>query len=549
MIVNAQLATATRCSIGRLHRNCPNCDSPELEYEFIIDRQPVCSCRQCFLLFLNPQPTAEMTDPASLNDEDAYYNRHREVRSANAITNLARLFHYAGSRNGPLLIIASDPVLEMQARGQGLDVVRLSVADAEKGGLVNLRDREFQACILYCALEKLSDPLGALAHIRRSMHPDGALMVICPALDSQVARLLRTRWWEFRKANQFYYSSDTLQNLLIKAGFGDPKLFPDDAVVSARYLLDRVSTLPKTVGTRVLRLSLKLLKASGFGNHKFRMLHNRVVALVRPVCRRSVPRLSIVVPAYNEISTFSTLMDQLLAKTVEGVDIEIILVESNSNDGTREEAIRYGEHPRVQLILQDQPRGKGHAVRAGLAVATGDLVLIQDADLEYDIEDYDALLKPILQYQQNFVIGSRHTFKGQVWKIRQFSDSMSLSAFFNLGHLIFQTLLNVMYAQKLNDPFSMYKVFRRDCLYGLTFECNRFDFDFEIAIKLIRKGYRPIELPVNYRSRSLRQGKKVRMFRDPLTWIRALIRFRMVPLYAAEAAKAVTRPTSSRQSG
>jgi hypothetical protein len=78
----------------------------------------------------------------------------------------------------------------------------------------------------------------------------------------------------------------------------------------------------------------------------------------------------------------------------------------------------------------------------------------------------------------------------------------------------------------------MFKVFRRECLYGLNFECNRFDFDFEIVIKLLRKGYKPLELPVNYRSRSVKEGKKVTIFRDPLTWVRALLKFRNSPLYA-----------------
>jgi hypothetical protein len=92
-----------------------------------------------------------------------------------------------------------------------------------------------------------------------------------------------------------------------------------------------------------------------------------------------------------------------------------------------------------------------------------------------------------------------------------------------------------MYWQSLNDPFSMYKVFRRDCLYGLTFECNRFDFDFELVIKLLRKGYRPVEIPVNYRSRSLSEGKKVTVLGDPLTWLRALVRFRFQHLYERPA--------------
>jgi hypothetical protein len=160
-------------------------------------------------------------------------------------------------------------------------------------------------------------------------------------------------------------------------------------------------------------------------------------------------------------------------------------------------------------------------------------VLIQDADLEYDIEDYDDLVAPVLAYQRNFVIGSRHLSDVRTWKIRRFNDSTHLAAIYNLGHVFFLMLFNVLYRQRLKDPFSMFKVFRRDCLYGLSFECNRFDFDFEIVIKLLRKGYQPIEIPVNYQARSPSEGKKVSMLRDPLTWVRALVKFRWGKLYSS----------------
>ena len=101
----------------------------------------------------------------------------------------------------------------------------------------------------------------------------------------------------------------------------------------------------------------------------------------------------------------------------------------------------------------------------------------------------------------------------------------------NIGHLVFQFLLNAMYFQRLQDPFTMYKVFRRDCISDIVFECDRFDFDFELVIKLLRKGYRPLEIPVSYRARSFSEGKKVSMFRDPITWVRALVRYRIGSIY------------------
>jgi hypothetical protein len=227
-------------------------------------------------------------------------------------------------------------------------------------------------------------------------------------------------------------------------------------------------------------------------------------------------KCSIIVAAFNESRTFPVLIDRLLKKEIAGVTKEIVIVESNSTDGTRSLAQRYANHPDVTLVLQDRPLGKGNAVREGFQHATGDVVLIQDADLEYDLDDYEALLAPILLHRALFVLGTRHAGS---WKMRQFTQQRLLATGLNLGHAFFTGLINLLFRQHLTDPFTMFKVFRRDALFHLDLECNRFDFDHELVIKLLRKGYRPLEVPVNYRSRSFQEGKKVRMFRDPFTWL------------------------------
>ncbi len=220
-------------------------------------------------------------------------------------------------------------------------------------------------------------------------------------------------------------------------------------------------------------------------------------------------------------------MEQLLGLELANIQKEIIIVESNSKDNSRELVLKYQDHPEVKIILQEKPGGKGNAVREGMEYATGDIMLIQDADLEYDLKDYPTLLEPILTNRKPFVLGARH---GGKWKMRHFSNQSQLSAYFNFGHVLFTSLLNVLYGQRMKDPFTMFKVFRRDCLYNLKFECDRFDFDFELVIKLLRKGYTPVEIPVNYSSRSFKEGKKVNMFRDPLTWIKALIKYRFAKI-------------------
>jgi glycosyltransferase involved in cell wall biosynthesis len=220
-------------------------------------------------------------------------------------------------------------------------------------------------------------------------------------------------------------------------------------------------------------------------------------------------------------------MNQLIDKKIQGLDKEIIIVESNSTDNSRQLVLDYKENPEVKIFLQEKARGKGNAVREGFDHARGDIILIQDADLEYDLNDYDALLEPIVNFKKSFVLGARH---GGKWKMRHFDDQQQLSAYFNFGHVLFTFLVNFLYGQNMKDPFTMFKVFRRDCLHNLYFECNRFDFDFELVIKLIRKGYVPLEIPVNYDSRSFKEGKKVNMFRDPFTWIKASFKYRFAKI-------------------
>jgi hypothetical protein len=289
---------------------------------------------------------------------------------------------------------------------------------------------------------------------------------------------------------------------------------------------------------------------AGFEAPSLRPEGRRLVVTVRRSRLAPPPqrthRLSVIMPAYNEAATFTTTMDQVLAKQIPGMRIEIIVVESNSTDGTREKVLPYAEHPRVRLILEDRPRGKGHAVRTGLAAADGDFVLIQDADMEYDIDDYEVLLAPLRAGEVGFVLGMRTSPSGSRG-LRDFGQFGLRSRVMNLGHIVFLTLFNTVYGQRLRDPFTMYKVFRRDCMHGLVFECNRFDFDWELTGKLIRAGYTPREIPVTYRSRSFSEGKKVSFFKDPMTWVKACFKYRFAELYP-QRPDAIAAP-SPRRSG
>ncbi|MBI1272486.1 MAG: glycosyltransferase [Alphaproteobacteria bacterium] len=248
-----------------------------------------------------------------------------------------------------------------------------------------------------------------------------------------------------------------------------------------------------------------------------------VICSCQPAVPRLQPILSVIVPVYNEKNTFKEAMDALLAKQVPGLRKQIVIIESNSTDGTRDLVRAYESHADVKVIYQPIPRGKGAAVREGLEAATGDYILIQDADLEYDLDDYDALLEPLRNNQAMFVLGSRH--RGN-WKMREFNDAPVAAAVFNFGHLFFTWFINLLPSQSMSDPFTMFKVLRRDAFFGIEFICRRFDFDHEMVIKLVRKGYQPLELPVNYKARSFAEGKKVSFVKDGLTWVTTDLKLR-----------------------
>jgi SAM-dependent methyltransferase len=525
---------------------CPLCDGPRLRYAFSVAGYRLVRCTDCRLLMLNPQPSpvelAGIYHPHYfLGAETPEGREHlRRLKGATARRYLRQLARYRGSTGGRLLEVGcgtGEFLAEATAAGYEASGVEVSAAAAGEarnrvpeatvlvGELeaVAARLGAFDVCVLWDVLEHMRDPLRLLRTAHALLTREGVLALATPSLDAWTARLLRTRWMEYKPEHLFYFDRNTLQTALFRSGFAAVVLQPGLKVLSLGYVgrhfeRFRVPLLSPLLG--VARAAPAPLR-----ERPFPVVASGILAFARKADERPARRLSVIVPAYNEAGTFRELTARVLAKQIPGLDIEVVIVESGSTDGTREMARALAGHPRVRLVLEPRPQGKGHAVRAGLQEATGDFVLIQDADLEYDIEDYDALLEPLLQHREAFVLGSRHG--GHPLKMRAFTRQPLLSLLLNVGHWFFAALVNVLFGQGLRDPFTMYKVFRRDCLYGLDFRCNRFDFDIELLVQLVRKGYRPLEIPVNYRSRSFREGKKVSVLRDPLTWLAALAALRL----------------------
>jgi glycosyltransferase involved in cell wall biosynthesis len=240
-------------------------------------------------------------------------------------------------------------------------------------------------------------------------------------------------------------------------------------------------------------------------------------------------RLTIIIPVYNEAATVAVLLQKVIDLPLPDIEKEILVVESNSTDGTRDVVRSLEAQGRVQAIYEEYPQGKGHAVKTGLARATGEWILIQDADLEYDVNDYPSLLKPLQQGTTAFVLGSRHLGQ-QDWRYRRTGAGRWLGPLIDLGVWAYTQFFNLLYGTSLTDPCTMFKVFRRDCLNGIILLSNGFELDWEIVAKLVRKGFRPLEIPVTYRSRNFKDGKKVRIWRDGWRAMYAILRFRRGPL-------------------
>jgi glycosyltransferase involved in cell wall biosynthesis len=241
-------------------------------------------------------------------------------------------------------------------------------------------------------------------------------------------------------------------------------------------------------------------------------------------------KFSIVVPVYNEKATAPILLGKVLGVALPaGLEKEVIIVEGNSSDGTKDVVKAYETKPGVKVIYENAPRGKGAAVRAGLAQASGDFVLIQDGDLEYDVNDYGKLLEPLMSGEADVVFGSRVMTSPQAWQFRRFAGFERFYGFFvNLGGVLFTNLFNFLYGTKLSDGATMFKLFRNDQLKKIVLRSNGFDYDWEISGKLAKMGARFAERPVFYKARSRAEGKKIRFWRDGTRVLIAILRYRFV---------------------
>jgi len=228
-------------------------------------------------------------------------------------------------------------------------------------------------------------------------------------------------------------------------------------------------------------------------------------------------KLTVIIPAYNEAATIAEVIRRVLATGMAG---EILVVDDGSSDATAEVLSRLpaGYAPVVRVLRHAQNRGKGAAIRTGLAVITGDLVLVQDADLEYEPTEYPVLLAPFSDRAVQVVYGSRNLRR----------NPRSNFAFYWGGRFL-SWVANRLYGSHITDEATGYKVVRTSLLRELHLESEGFEFCAEVTAKLLRRGVRICEVPISYRPRSWAEGKKIRWY-DGVVAIWTLVRLRLKPV-------------------
>jgi glycosyltransferase involved in cell wall biosynthesis len=227
-------------------------------------------------------------------------------------------------------------------------------------------------------------------------------------------------------------------------------------------------------------------------------------------------KVSIIIPVYNEINTLDKILEKVEQASFCGLEKEIILIDDKSEDGTTELLKNY--ESKYKVFYHDVNKGKGAAIRTGLAQITGDIMVIQDADLEYDPNDYTELLRLIIDDKADVVYGSRLTGA---------KPSRSFMFTHLLGNKLLTLTTNILYGATLTDMETCYKAFRATFLEGINIKSDRFDFEPEITAKMLKKKARIYELPISYYGREYAEGKKI-TWKDGVHAIIALLKFRFI---------------------
>ena len=229
-------------------------------------------------------------------------------------------------------------------------------------------------------------------------------------------------------------------------------------------------------------------------------------------------KLSVIIPVYNEEKSILEVINKVKKVNLSNVTREIIIVDDFSTDNTKNILTKLNDND-LKIFFHQKNQGKGAAIRTALNHATGDIILIQDADLEYNPKEYGKLLKPIMENRTKVVYGSR------IEAIRKNLKKMYKIHYF--GNLFLTIMTNILYGAKITDMETGYKVFRKEVIKDMKLKAKRFDFEPEITAKILKKGYKIKEVPIDFVGRKFEEGKKI-TWKDGIKALLYLIKYRFV---------------------
>ena len=223
-------------------------------------------------------------------------------------------------------------------------------------------------------------------------------------------------------------------------------------------------------------------------------------------------KLSVILPVYNEKNTIQEVIQKVMSVDVEK---ELIIVDDCSNDGTKELLKKFEGQEQIRILYHQENQGKGSAIRTALKHVTGDVVIIQDADLELDPQDYPELLKPILEGKTEVVYGSRYL-----------KETNTLPPFrFRIAVHVLNFMVRILFGVKITDEATCYKLIKTELLKSIPLKCKRFEFCPEVTAKILKRKQKIVEVPISYNYRTVKQGKKIG-FMDGLEAMWTLLKYR-----------------------
>lgn len=228
-------------------------------------------------------------------------------------------------------------------------------------------------------------------------------------------------------------------------------------------------------------------------------------------------KLSIIIPAYNEKDTILEILKKIEAVKL-SVDKEIVIVDDYSTDGTRD-VLASLDKVKYKVVLKEKNEGKGSALKAGIKIATGDLIIFQDADLEYDPQDYEAMIKPVIEGQTEVAIGVRQKNRRKLRPLYYLASSF--------GNSLITILTNLLFWNNSAEYEGCYKVFTKDLLDKITVNADGFAYDNELVCKVLKRGIKTVDVPIRYYPRNYASGKKIK-FKDGFKILWAIIKYRFV---------------------